>query len=370
MYKQVNLIEKTFLPILLLFHIAGLELLRHPGYSKQNRFRRFIWKFPQYLFNFLQCLVVITQLANIILLSDKNMPMVVFVFVVLPIAANLQTRRSRKQIRILLMKLWKCAQMLHCGNDGQKFQIPIFVYCASLILLNIIYILSFLNSNEYTIYRNSFENSDYAPKELKQYFTFIPEIGATAIPIASALVYIPLTGYYGFVCFYVKFLFNRVESCLRHSSKDYSYMPIVHSYVELINIMKSLDDYLSFSAFAIVLSAMSGLFHLNYHLLILSKDGYLHTLVGEIYFSVSAGMVILSASAANSAFVTAKEAVFSLPFKISHYYKDVKMVIWSECARDVSLTLWNIYKIERSLIFSAIGTLVTYGILVGNLGRR
>ncbi|GFU36606.1 uncharacterized protein NPIL_605091 [Nephila pilipes] len=134
--------------------------------------------------------------------------------------------------------------------------------------------------------------------------------------------------------------------------------------------MKSLDDYLSFSAFVIMLSSMSGLFHLNFHLLILSEDGYLHTLVGEIYFSVSVALVILSASATNSAFVTAKEAIFSLPWKIPQYHKEIRLVIWSECARDVSLTLWKTYKIEQSLIFSAIGTLVTYGILLGNLGRR
>ncbi|GFT24908.1 uncharacterized protein NPIL_473911 [Nephila pilipes] len=146
-------------------------------------------------------------------------------------------------------------------------------------------------------------------------------------------------------------------------------MPIIRSYVELISIMKSLDDYLSFSAFVILLSSMSGLFHLNFHLWTLSEDDYLHTLVGEIYLSVSFAVVILSASAANNAFLAAKEAICSLPWKIPYYYKEVKIVIWSECARDVSLTLWKTYKIERSLIFSAIGTLVTYGILLGSLDR-
>ncbi|GFT36559.1 uncharacterized protein NPIL_695891 [Nephila pilipes] len=196
----------------------------------------------------------------------------------------------------------------------------------------------------------------------------IPEIGVIAIPTASALVCIPLAGYYIFVCFYVKFLLNRVENSITHSSKDFSYMPIVQSYVELINVLKSLDDYLSFSALVIVLSAMSGLFYINFSLFILCSEGYLHTFIGEIYFSVLVAILILSASAANRAFVTAKEAIFSLPWKIPQHYKEVKMAIRSECTRDVSLTLWKVYKIERSLIFSAIGTLVTYGMLLGNLG--
>ncbi|GIZ04642.1 hypothetical protein CEXT_164861 [Caerostris extrusa] len=33
-----------------------------------------------------------------------------------------------------------------------------------------------------------------------------------------------------------------------------------------------------------------------------------------------------------------------------------------------ALTLWKIYRIDKSLLISAIGTLISYGILVGTLG--
>ncbi|GFV64091.1 hypothetical protein TNCV_2461181 [Trichonephila clavipes] len=95
---------------------------------------------------------------------------------------------------------------------------------------------------------------------------------------------------------------------------------------------------------------------------------YLHAFFGEIGIFVPVCMVILSASAANHAFFTAREAIQSLPWKIPQYRDKLKEMIQSECMRSVSLTLWKVYKIERSLIFSAMGTLVTYGMLMATLG--
>ncbi|GFX63653.1 uncharacterized protein TNCV_2824391 [Trichonephila clavipes] len=136
---------------------------------------------------------------------------------------------------------------------------------------------------------------------------------------------------------------------------------------ELKNIMKSLEDYLCFSEFVIVLSALLRLFFINYELIFVSGD-YLHAFFGEILFIASVCMIILPASAANIAFSLAKEAVQSLPWKISQYYTNLKVIIRSECSRDVSLTLWKVYKIKRSLILSAMGTLATYGMLLATQG--
>ncbi|GFR15708.1 uncharacterized protein TNCT_515011 [Trichonephila clavata] len=131
--------------------------------------------------------------------------------------------------------------------------------------------------------------------------------------------------------------------------------------------MKSLDDYLSFSAFVIVLSGLLGLFFINFELIYVPGD-YLQAFFGEIWFLVSVCMIILPASSTNSAFFTAKETIQSLPWKIPQYSTNLKGMIRSECTKDVSLTLWKVYKVKRSLIFSAMGTLVTYGMLLATQG--
>ncbi|GFU94372.1 uncharacterized protein TNCV_1731691 [Trichonephila clavipes] len=190
----------------------------------------------------------------------------------------------------------------------------------------------------------------------------------TAIPAVSGLVFSSLSGYYGFVCLYVKHLFNRIENGVLNLGKDFSHLPLIQRYIELTGLMKSMDDYLSFSAFIIVLSSLAGLFYIHFGVLIFSIDGYVHPLTGETYFFSLVCMVILSASAANRAFSTAKEAILSLPAKVPQDYEELKMMVRSECMKDVSLTLWKVYKIEPSLLLSAIGSLVTYGMLLANLG--
>ncbi|GFR14032.1 uncharacterized protein TNCT_641261 [Trichonephila clavata] len=196
----------------------------------------------------------------------------------------------------------------------------------------------------------------------------IPEIGTIVVPTAATLVFISLAGYYGFICQYLKYLFNRIENGVVHLGKEFSPVSLIQSYVELTSLMKSMDDYLSFPALIIVFSSLAGLFYINFGILIFSIDGYVHPLTGEIYFFSLVCMVILSASAANRASLTAKEAILSLPGKIPQHYKELKMMIRSECMRDISLSLWKVYKIEPSLLFSAIGSLVTYGMLLATLG--
>ncbi|GFU72542.1 uncharacterized protein TNCV_22241 [Trichonephila clavipes] len=134
--------------------------------------------------------------------------------------------------------------------------------------------------------------------------------------------------------------------------------------------MKSLEDYLCFSAFLIVVSSMSGLFYVNYTILFVPIGGYQHYLAsvaGEIYFSALFVMVVVPASAVNAAFVALKKSSIFLLGKLPHHFKESAMIINKESLEVVPLTLWKIYKIDRSLIISAIGTLLTYGILVATL---
>ncbi|GFQ69356.1 uncharacterized protein TNCT_360141 [Trichonephila clavata] len=367
MKKRINAIEKSFMPVLLLLHFTGLESYPNGGILKQTGFHHFMWESPKYLFRFLQFLAIITEAMALVLLPEKKKPIALFVLVLLQLTVNLQTRRSSKQIRIIMMKLWKCTQMLQCDQNGRKFQTSIFAYCFVIIVMFICFVLLYRFSDEFEMYRSLIENSAHNFPKLKQFIMLIPEVSVISIPTVVALVFIPLTGYYGFVCFYVKFLFNRIEEKIGHLSKDCPYVLLIQSYLELISIIKSLDDYLSFSAFVVVLSAMFGLFFINFNIIFLS-DGYLHAFFGETGIFVPVCLVILSASAANQAFFTAKEALQSLPWKIPQYRDKLKEMIRSECMRSASLTLWKVYKIERSLIFSAMGTLVTYGMLLATLG--
>ncbi|GFY37601.1 uncharacterized protein TNIN_265121 [Trichonephila inaurata madagascariensis] len=116
---------------------------------------------------------------------------------------------------------------------------------------------------------------------------------------------------------------------------------------------------------------MTGLFFLSYNVLFLTKHGYAHYLscmAGEIFQCSIIGMVILSASSANRAADVVKEAVMSLPGRIPEYHNELKVILRKEYKQNVCLTLWKLYKIDRSLILSALGVLMNYGFLIATLG--
>ncbi|GFT71095.1 hypothetical protein NPIL_141421, partial [Nephila pilipes] len=89
---------------------------------------------------------------------------------------------------------------------------------------------------------------------------------------------------------------------------------------------------------------------------------------GVIYHCSIIGIVIGSASAANRAAEATKETVMSLPGIFPKCYNELKAILRKDCKQQVSLTLWKMYKIDRSLIITATGVLLNYGILVATLG--
>ncbi|GFT48277.1 uncharacterized protein NPIL_308071 [Nephila pilipes] len=221
------------------------------------------------------------------------------------------------------------------------------------------------------MFQRGIENSHYYSLETEHYMLLILDIDVIAVLITSSLVLTSLSGYYGFVCFQLQLIFSRLETSTENVKKNCNYGQIIYNYLELIRIVKSLDDCLNYPAFVIVLSGLLGLFYTNYDLVFVPKSGCLHYFsitLGEIYFFTLFVMIMLSASAVNSSSAAAKEAVMSLPGKVPEHYNELKVVVRGECMRDVSLTLWKTYKIDRSLLISALGTLLTYGILVATLG--
>ncbi|GIY99631.1 uncharacterized protein CEXT_483381 [Caerostris extrusa] len=63
-----------------------------------------------------------------------------------------------------------------------------------------------------------------------------------------------------------------------------------------------------------------------------------------------------------------EETVLSLPGWFPKQYSIIKMHVRRRFMPKTTLTLWKIYRIDKSLLISAIGTLISYGILVGTLG--
>ncbi|GFQ93318.1 uncharacterized protein TNCT_64711 [Trichonephila clavata] len=343
-----------------------MKTLSSPGSFKQNYLFNFIWESPQYIFKFLQFSAIVLQLIEVVILPEKKMPIAMLILGILQVSATFSALRSRQKINQLLQKISCCSHAL-CLTDGKrKFRMPIIAYCCGLFMLNFFYLLMHFYSNRRTFVISIVINSPFFSFQLQEYILLLLDTVIVLNAITQSLVMTSLSGYYGFACFYVRVLLKKLELFTKTARVD-NHQQVIPTYLKLVGIVKCLEDSLCFSAFVIVVSSISGLFHVNYSMLFVSIDGYLHYLIivtGEIYFSTFLVMIIVPASVVNEALLSAKQTLISLPVKISQHANALTMVINGECLKEVSLTLWKIYKIRRSFIISAIGTLLSYGILV------
>ncbi|GBM00152.1 hypothetical protein AVEN_176395-1 [Araneus ventricosus] len=136
--------------------------------------------------------------------------------------------------------------------------------------------------------------------------------------------------------------------------------------------MSFADDFLSFPAFVTVLNGMIGLFSFTYNFIVeLKSDLNYFVFVANtdgIVLNLTLLLVImLPGAAVNQVARISKETAKSLPWRFPQHYMEIKKILRQQTTF-AELTLWKIYAIEKSLLVSALGTLVTYGFLVGTMG--
>ncbi|GFS75104.1 uncharacterized protein NPIL_637241 [Nephila pilipes] len=342
-----------------------METLFRPGLLKQKDFR-FIWELQRYFFKFVLFLAFVSQVIEVVIYPEIRLTISILVPVILEMSAFLSVFRFRQKIHQLLKKVSDCSRALGLIEEKQKFRISIIIYCSIMMILTACYLLLHFNSKKRAFMINMMIKSSFFSFQLQEYLSIFLDVNVSVVIITQSLVLISLSGYYGFVCFYLRFLLRKLEQYARNASGD-RYQHIIHTYLKIIHTVKFLEDYLCFSAFATVVSSMSGLFYANYSLLFASIGDLQHFLAllsGEIFFSTFIVMIIVPASAVNDALLSTKKALIFLTRIRPQHFNEVTLIISSE---EVSLTLWKIYKIRKSLIISALGTLLSYGILVATL---
>ncbi|GBM03282.1 hypothetical protein AVEN_142568-1 [Araneus ventricosus] len=113
---------------------------------------------------------------------------------------------------------------------------------------------------------------------------------------------------------------------------------------------------------------MVGLFWSCSNALSLYKTDHLNTMTINVIitmYSVFLVMLMVPAASTNDAAKASRRLIDSLPGWFPQRSKEINLLILRMFKDEPTLTLWKIYKIEKSLLISAIGTLVTYGFLVG-----
>ncbi|GBO20039.1 hypothetical protein AVEN_84854-1, partial [Araneus ventricosus] len=137
--------------------------------------------------------------------------------------------------------------------------------------------------------------------------------------------------------------------------------------LEILKYLNNFDEHLAFPAFLAVLLTMINLFRSGYQLAfppVVSTRYNFFSSATAIFYLTFQLLIMISAA------VTNEEAS-----KTTSVILDKKCSTRSEKARlekrlkESNLTLWKIYVLDRSIIISSIGSLLTYGILLGTFGK-
>ncbi|GFU06016.1 uncharacterized protein NPIL_164461 [Nephila pilipes] len=362
--------KKTLKPILWILHMYGMETIPCPKSFRRNKICNCAWKSPKYFFSFLLFIFAMCEALWILLLPNFQDEWSIFVMILLSVFTYIAMIRSRKKFQFLLYKLLRIAKILKCSHSWKILGSSILAFYVCMWVASIFFGVIFLFSKMAVSERRLIQNSALIPEDLKMYGIAIRDLLVILANVACFGIFGTLTGYY---CF-VSSCGNLFYSELLRKSKIYimerNYQIILQNYLEISHSMKLADEFLSFPVFILVLISMSGLFSYTYMLIFISGNdwaNYIFNLGSIVYYLMILLMVMLPAAAANEASAHARDFIISLPGWFPEHYLELTVCICQKYKSKVSLTLWNIYKIEKSLFISALGTLVTYGCLIGNI---
>ncbi|GBL97571.1 hypothetical protein AVEN_163016-1 [Araneus ventricosus] len=146
---------------------------------------------------------------------------------------------------------------------------------------------------------------------------------------------------------------------------------ILNIYEEATDVMAFADNFLSYYAFIFIMVSMYGLFWFTYIFAIsISEDyySYIFIVFGMAYHMLVLLSVILPAAAVNEAAEMSKSNILFMKSWIPKFCRDSKIYLRQKLRPKVEMTLWKIYKVDKSFLISLFGTLLTYGMLLGTLG--
>ncbi|GFQ79280.1 uncharacterized protein TNCT_164431 [Trichonephila clavata] len=271
----------------------------------------------------------------------------------------------------MVRKLSKLSKLLISTHECKKLNILISAYAGFMCFLNLgLAILTphlHFSSNNIRLIRSS----DRIPDKLKEQLAEIHDVSLALAVIILHSLCLTFAGYYCFVCYCMKLYFLEFVT----KSKDLillnDYQSALQIYQELTETLIFANGFLAYPAFINMLCVMCGLFIFSYIFVFLPKDDfiiYVFTFGGLTIYLMSLIPMMLSGACCNRAARQARDMIVSLPGWFPQHYTMLKMIIRQKFKKKYALTLWKTYIINESLLMSALGTLITYGFLIGTIG--
>ncbi|GIY67926.1 uncharacterized protein CDAR_619921 [Caerostris darwini] len=329
-------------------------------------------EFPKILVPSFLCFNLLIQILWLCFISIGKEDWARVIVLCLQLWIYISMFRSRTKIRLLTEDLYRISNMLHARTLQKKMmKICIWLYGLFVISGAAFLEVTIFRSGMVTYTIDLMRNSEIIPAHLKEIYADILNVNyAFTILLANGFFTI-LPGYYFFVCCCMKQFFLRFERKSKVLIANDDYQRILEIYKEMNETMIKMEDFLNLPIFVTVINTLVTLFWYGFSFVfVINGNSVLGIFfsVGFMQYFVLLLMILPSAAAANQAAATAREIVLSLPGWFPKRYSIIKLHVCRSFKPKTALTLWNIYRIDKSMLISAIGTLISYGILLGTLG--
>ncbi|GIY03043.1 uncharacterized protein CDAR_511451 [Caerostris darwini] len=350
-----------------------METLTCPNCFARNNLLKVIWNFPKYLFlSILGCLTVIQTLWLCFISSYKD-EWAALIVLYLQLWIYISVFRSRTRIRPLTEDLYRISNMLHAYTIQKKkiLKINIWVYCLFVTFVAVFFEMTLFNTGLIANKQQKLRNSELIPAHLKEHSLAILNCLSTFMSLVGNCFFATLLGYYCFVCCCMEqFLLHfKWKSKLLIGRQDYQ--RIFAIYREMNETMIMIDNFLNFPIFISVFNILASLFWYGYSFAFPPNADNVTNMcfsIGFVQYFILLLITLSPAAAANQAAATAREFVLSFPGWFPMRYSLINLHVRREFMHKTALTLWKIYRIDNSLTIRAIGSLISYGILVNTLG--
>ncbi|GBM51425.1 hypothetical protein AVEN_271332-1, partial [Araneus ventricosus] len=367
---------KSFSPILLLFYIKGVDISSNQ-WRESNKSKKHIHLniFIEIGNMFVLVFPVVCQMLWVLIFPMKKKEGPVLLVFVIQISSYYFIRRSQNQIGQILKILNRISHQLQCNTDYKKRKRAIYVFYIVMYSLSIAYLYIYFCSERRIVdqvYLKNYTLSRGFSKLSSNCLPLLCDFAVSFYTLGSSILIIGTTACYTFLCVEMRCLFLHIANQIQSVKEEENAYELLHAYGELANVLSNIDDIFSYTVFVLVVSSMAGLFRPIYSLIFLLETNFEFSilyLLSGIYFSIVLMSVIFSASEAVQAGKLARELIVSLPAFLPLRYTELKKIVRRNFKREIVLTLWKTYTIDRLLLFSALGTLATYGILIATLGN-
>ena len=263
--------------------------------------------------------------------------------------------KNRKYFRKSIETVWKNYHKIRIQKDRKELQIFVSVgFIIDSLLFIIICISTYKSFHVDLSYIDScFFELIVDDKTARSFLSFIVALSWVWIPLKNSF----FVWYYTFLC---KVLHNIIKESIAIMDKE-DISTFLNMYKNVIDDVSLVENNFSGLLGLVCWVCLYEIFALQY-MIIYEKNGILHRYMIIIWYAVMLLWFLVSASLVNESLDHVKYCINQRNlFDASN--QSIRFVL-KACFMNVKLTIWKIHAMNRTTIFSILGTFLTYSYLI------